>query len=349
MKEQLVECLECGRYFKKITNTHLWKEHQMTEEEYLGKHPAAILTPQWLKDKYQEHKQGKTYAEIYGLERSKYLQKQKSEHATKQWKQHWKVKALEHYGNECMRCGKVLPIEQLHLHHKDLVNVEGSPWNDNSLDNLEVLCTSCHSKYHQTLKRTNTKFVGIANVEKGVHYILKGLQQAYGIDIKDVNFKDTPKRVARAYAEICEGAADTSTQIKEILATSFPAEGYNQMIVCKDVKTFGLCPHHLLPVEYTFHVGYIPNNSVLGVSKLARIADIWSKQPKIQETVTQQIGETLCEIKPKGVIVVGKGIHYCMRMRGIKQANTAVTTSFVKGVFYDEDTAKQEFYNNLRI
>lgn len=346
---ELIKCLECGKSLKKITNTHLWKAHQMTEEEYLEKYPNAILTPQWLKDNYQEHKRGKSYAEIYGVDRAKYLQKQQSELAKIQWSTHWKNKAIEHYGNECARCGKTLLPEEINFHHKDLINVEGSPWTDNSLENLQILCRSCHTRYHHEIRKTNLEFVGMTDIEKGVHHILKGFQKSLGIDIKDINFKDTPKRVARAYAEICKGSKDRLQQIEQVLATSFPAEGYSQMILCKDIKTFGLCPHHLLPVEYEMHIGYIPDKELLGVSKLARIAEICSSQPLMQETVTQQIGEALETIKPKGVIIVAKGIHYCMRMRGINQANTDVSTSFVRGVFFEEDTAKQEFYNNIKI
>lgn len=211
------------------------------------------------------------------------------------------------------------------------------------------LCDECYNKYVAEEKLKDLQFVGAEAIEEGTKLILEGLQRAFEIDVEDVNFKDTPKRVARAYMEICSGAFQTSKRIEQLLATGFPAEGYQQMIICKDIKTFGLCPHHLLPVEYEISIGYIPEQTVLGISKLARIADICARQPLMQETVTQQIGDALKTTKPKGVIVAVKGSHYCMKMRGANQGNSTMITSYVDGVFYSENTAKEEFYNNLKL
>jgi GTP cyclohydrolase I len=190
---------------------------------------------------------------------------------------------------------------------------------------------------------------GLKKIQEGTYLMLQGLADYIGIDPEDENFKDTPSRVARSYEEIFAGGADTEKQIANILKTGFPGEGYDEIILVKGIKTFSMCPHHFLPVEYDIDIAYIPgeDNIVLGISKLPRIAQILSKRPVLQESLTKDIGEALQAIKPLGVAVRVSGIHYCMRMRGVK-VQSATITSYVTGCFREKPEARAEFFNLIK-
>ena len=186
-------------------------------------------------------------------------------------------------------------------------------------------------------------------LEEAAYVLLQHISHEFGIDLNDPNFKDTPKRIAKSYREILRGSIGTQKQIDQILATSFPSEGYNDIIFCPEILSFGLCPHHFLPVEYKTSLGYIPGKEgkVLGASKLARIVNILSAQPLMQETVTTEIVKALKTAKPQGVAVVMSGTHYCMRMRGVKQQSPYATSSMF-GQFRDSISTKEEFFELLK-
>lgn len=164
------------------------------------------------------------------------------------------------------------------------------------------------------------------------------------------NFHATPKRFARAYYEIFEGCVDTQRQIDEVLATKFPSNGNDSMVVAKDIVCFSMCPHHLLPVEYHVCVGYIPNKSgeVLGISKLGRLVNILAKRPALQEAFTKDIVDNLHKIGISGAIALVEGQHMCMRMRGAKAVNSTITTTAVSGTFADDASAKAEFMSDIQ-
>lgn len=192
---------------------------------------------------------------------------------------------------------------------------------------------------------------GIMNdIEMGFQLILTGLNKEFGLDLDDENLKDTPKRVARAYSEIFSGIKDTDKKVQSILSTAFPSEGYDSIIFCANIKTFSMCPHHFLPVEYTTALGYIPSNSgrVLGASKLARIVELLSKRPVLQEKLTKDIIKALDTIQPTGTAVVISGVHYCMRMRGVKQDST-FETSAMGGSFMERPETRKEFFDLLTL
>lgn len=180
-----------------------------------------------------------------------------------------------------------------------------------------------------------------SKIEKGVSLILDGL----GVNSDDLNFKDTPSRVARAYQEILGGMENTEKQIKEILSSSFPSE-FSQMVLLNNIRAFSFCPHHLLPVDYQVTVAYIPseNGEVLGISKLGRLVTTLAKRPVLQEQLTEDITKHLMGIK--GVVGAGcvvKGIHYCMVMRGAKQSEAVTITSSLKGSILTDEKARNEF------
>jgi GTP cyclohydrolase IA len=212
-------------------------------------------------------------------------------------------------------------------------------------DTLEVpfyaICQVCYKKFRKKMETEFDKFTGIPEIEQAGKLILKGLQRVFNLDISDPNFKDTPKRFARAYYEIFSGI-NSDTEIKEILSTAFPST-YHGMVVAKDIHCWSMCPHHILPVEYNVNLGYIPSENVLGISKLSRIVELLAKQPKLQEDFTQDIVNILQKnINPDGVIVQVSGRHLCMAMRGAKQQDSVTLTSRIIGAFENEST-RQEF------
>ena len=210
------------------------------------------------------------------------------------------------------------------------------------------LCEKCFNKYMDELASMSHEFTGMKNFEIAAKHILMGLRDM-GFEPDWDNFHDTPKRFARAYCEIFSGCKDTQKQVKDILSTSFPSAGSENMVIAKDIVCFSACPHHLLPVEYHVCVGYIPDKegNVLGISKLARLVNVLAKRPALQETFTQEICDALDSIGSKGSIALVEGQHMCMRMRGAKAVNTSITTESVSGYFKDSDTTKQEFLNNV--
>jgi len=332
-----IRCKLCKNEYSRITNTHLFTKHQLTMEEYRNMFPDSPIDVSGLVDQGVNHVSEKC---------SKYERSDDLIHSTT----NYRARALEFYGLECARCGFESGNSlDFSVHHKDLVNIS-SELGNRDLESLQVLCKSCYAKLHKELDEVSSRFTGIDAIEKGVHYIFKGLKQEFGLDLLDENFRDTPKRVARAYREIFAGLKNTEEQIDSILATSFPSEGYESMIFCPDVISFSMCPHHFLPVEYQTTIAYIPSKEgrVLGASKLARIIDVLSQRPVLQETLTQDIVKAFEKIKPIGSAVVVSGTHFCMKMRGIKK-QTSYETSAMSGIFMDDPAARKEFFDLLQL
>lgn len=165
-----------------------------------------------------------------------------------------------------------------------------------------------------------------ARIAAAVHEILL----AIGEDPERDGLKDTPARVAKAYAEIFSGLHQDPAQI---LAKSFDI-GHSEMVVVKDIAFYSTCEHHLVPFHGRAHVGYIPGEGgkVTGLSKLARLVDLYAKRPQVQERLTTQIVEALeTHLEPRGAIVVVECEHLCMSMRGVKKPGTLTVTSAVRG------------------
>jgi len=184
-------------------------------------------------------------------------------------------------------------------------------------------------------------------IEKGMYYILRGLANDYGLDLTDVNFKDTPKRVSKMYAEIFAGIKNTDKQVNSILDSSFPSTSEG-MIIAKNIRAYSICPHHFLPVDYVVDIGYIPNGKVIGLSKLSRLVELLAKRPILQEILTEEIVNYLQKLDILGVMVIIRGQHYCMKMRGVKQQNSEIITSAVRGNFKDNEKTRKEFLDLIR-
>lgn len=178
--------------------------------------------------------------------------------------------------------------------------------------------------------------IDLAKIAQGVKLILEGI----GEDITRPGIEETPMRVAKMYAEICGGLHhDPKEYIKVV-----PAETHDEMIIVRDITIFSLCEHHLVPFFGQAHIAYIPDHGrIVGLSKLARIADNFSRRPQIQERLTTQIAELLYEgLKARGVMVVVECEHMCMAMRGIRKPGSKTITSAVRGVFRTDQRTRAE-------
>lgn len=166
-----------------------------------------------------------------------------------------------------------------------------------------------------------------------------------GEDPDREGLEKTPMRVAKAMQVLTRGYA---MDAHKVLTDALFAEKYNQMVMVKDIDFFSMCEHHMLPFYGKAHVAYIPNGYITGLSKIARVVDIFSHRLQVQERLTQQIMDCIQDtLKPLGVMVVVEAKHMCMQMRGVEKQNSVTTTSAFSGAFNQAKT-REEFMNLLR-
>jgi GTP cyclohydrolase I len=178
--------------------------------------------------------------------------------------------------------------------------------------------------------------------KKRMQAVTSSLIEAIGEDPTREGLRDTPRRVADMFAELTEGYAMNP---KEILAREWSE--VSGMVVAKDISFFSLCEHHILPFYGNVHIGYIPAKAVVGLSKLVRLVDCFSKRLQLQERMTKQIADALNNnLHPLGVVVVVQARHLCMEMRGVK-SGADILTSELRGQFEKFET-RNEFFNMLR-
>lgn len=156
---------------------------------------------------------------------------------------------------------------------------------------------------------------------------------------------DTPKRVIKSWQEIYSGY---SKDPKDVL-TVFESDGYDQIVLLKDIEMYSMCEHHMLPFFGKAHVAYIPDGKVIGISKLARLVDIYARRLQIQERIGEQVTNALMEhLKPKAAACIIEAQHLCMLMRGVNKQNSVMVTSSLRGVFLTDPAAKNELMNLIR-
>lgn len=176
---------------------------------------------------------------------------------------------------------------------------------------------------------------------------IRELLLAVGEDPEREGLRETPRRVALAYREMLAGLhADPD----EVLAKTF-AEDYEELILVRDIPMYSMCEHHLAPFHGVAHVGYIPSvdGRVTGLSKLARLVDLYAKRPQVQERLTGQVADALVRrLRPRGAIVVIEAEHLCMGMRGIRKAGAVTTTSAVRGQFKANASSRAEALSLIR-
>jgi GTP cyclohydrolase IA len=169
---------------------------------------------------------------------------------------------------------------------------------------------------------------------------VRELLVAIGEDPEREGLRDTPNRVARAYAELFAGMRQVPA---DVLTTTFDL-GHDEMILVRDIELWSMCEHHLVPFTGVAHVGYIPaeTGKITGLSKLARLVDLYAKRPQVQERLTTQVADALLSgLEARGVIVVIEAEHLCMTMRGVRKAGARTITSAVRGVVHNAATRSE--------
>lgn len=177
--------------------------------------------------------------------------------------------------------------------------------------------------------------------------LYKALIEQIGEDPSREGLIKTPARAAKAFKFLTSGYQQ---DLKEILNGAVFTEDYQSMIIVKDIEFYSLCEHHLLPFFGKAHVAYIPKGKIIGLSKIARIVDMFARRLQVQERLTDQIAEALeSAIEPAGVVVVMEAHHLCMMARGVQKQNSYMVTSAASGEFHDDEKTRMELFEILQV
>ena len=177
-----------------------------------------------------------------------------------------------------------------------------------------------------------------------VETIVRYIEQC-GPELRE-GLRNTPDRVIQSYDEIFSGYSDDAS---EILASTFNAEGYDGIVLLRDMEFHSTCEHHLQPFSGKGHIAYIPVDRIVGISKLARLLDMHSKRLQNQERITQSVADDIVEnLRPLGCAVILEAQHGCMKCRGVRKQNSIMTTSAMRGVFFDKQEARTEVLQLIR-
>ena len=173
--------------------------------------------------------------------------------------------------------------------------------------------------------------------------LFQGILEGIGEDPEREGLRLTPQRCAKALAEMTRGY---SQDPEEIIRGALFTEDYSEMIIMKDVDFYSLCEHHMLPFFGKVHMAYLPRGKIVGISKMARLVDVFARRLQVQERMTTQVASVLMEqLGAEGVAVVAEAEHLCMRMRGVEKQNSYVVTSAMFGVFRENQETREEFMN----
>ena len=177
-----------------------------------------------------------------------------------------------------------------------------------------------------------------------IETIVRYIEQC-GSELRE-GIENTPERVIQSYEEIFSGYSDDAS---EILDSTFNAEGYDGIVLLKDMEFHSTCEHHLQPFSGKGHIAYIPVDKIVGISKLARLLDMHSKRLQNQERITQSVADDIIEnLSPLGCAVILEAQHGCMKCRGVRKQNSIMTTSSMRGVFFDKPEARTEVLQLIR-
>jgi GTP cyclohydrolase IA len=193
-----------------------------------------------------------------------------------------------------------------------------------------------NSKKHDQEPQNGGSKMDLEKIEAGVRLILEGI----GENPDRPGLQGTPRRVATMYEEICAGLHQDAREVLHVI----PAESHEEMVIVKDIPLYSICEHHMVPFMGVAHIAYIPREGrIVGLSKLARVADMMAKKPQIQERLTTEIADLLYnELRATGVMVVIEAEHLCMEMRGIKKPGAKTITSALRGGFLKDPRTRSE-------
>lgn len=180
-----------------------------------------------------------------------------------------------------------------------------------------------------------------AKIEAAVRMLLEGI----GEDVNREGLQETPSRISRMYEEICSGMQeDAGVHLEKMFTVD-----HNEMVLEKDIVFYSMCEHHMMPFYGKAHVAYIPDGKVVGLSKLARTVEVYARRLQIQEQMTGQIADAIMEhLAPQGVMIMVEAEHMCMTMRGVKKPGSKTVTVATRGVFAEDETLQNRFFQMLR-
>lgn len=193
------------------------------------------------------------------------------------------------------------------------------------------------------IRKSKIKLLNM-NQEK-ISSLVKQLLSEIGENTNREGLIDTPERVAKSYQKLFGGYQQDPKE----MVTVFDNEGYDEMIIAKDIDFHSMCEHHMLPFYGKVHIGYIPSNKIIGLSKMPRLVEVFSRRLQNQERLTKQIADTLMDVlNPRGVGVVVQSAHMCMKARGVEKQNCTMSTSSFTGLFKKEINTRGEFLNLIK-
>jgi GTP cyclohydrolase I len=182
----------------------------------------------------------------------------------------------------------------------------------------------------------------LAAIERLIRDLLKEL----GEDPNREGLEKTPARVAKAYEYLTSGYCQN---VEEVLNSALFTEDYDEMVVVKDIDYFSMCEHHMLPFFGKAHIAYMPSRKIVGLSKIPRLVEMYSRRLQVQERLTTQIAHSINDVlQPRGVAVVIEGLHLCMLMRGVEKQNSKAVTSAMLGAFRDRPETRAEFMELIK-
>ena len=191
------------------------------------------------------------------------------------------------------------------------------------------------------MKAKQAKF----HIHEPLESLFSQVIESIGEDKNREGLLETPKRMAKMYREVFSGLLEDPASV---LSKTFPGEGTKDIILVHDIPFYSMCEHHFVPFFGKVHIGYIPRDRILGLSKFARLVDIFAKRPQVQEKLTNQIAQSISEaLDADGVLVVIEAEHLCMSMRGIKKPGSTTTTVCRTGVFAADSQLENRFFNML--
>lgn len=181
------------------------------------------------------------------------------------------------------------------------------------------------------------------------HNLIREVIRRIGDDPSRQGLMDTPKRVTQSWEELYSGY-QLETKIEDVLGVTFNTEGYDEIVLCKNIEFYSTCEHHMLPFYGVAHVGYIPKEKLVGLSKLARLVEAYARKLQIQERLTSNIANSLRNhLNPIGAGCVIEAKHQCMLCRGVKKQNSSMVTSTLLGAFYEDPRARHEFFDLIKM
>ena len=184
-------------------------------------------------------------------------------------------------------------------------------------------------------------------INKNIEKITKKLLEEIGEDPSREGLLKTPLRVSKSWGFLTEGY---SSNIDKIINNAIFKEEYDEMVLVKDIEYFSLCEHHLLPFFGHAHIAYITDGKIIGLSKIPRILDLFSRRLQVQERLTQEIADSINDVlHPKGVAVVIEGQHMCMQMRGVQKTSAYMSTSHMLGIYRKDSKTRKEFLNLINL